>query len=141
MNEFEDIIAFEVEKMPGIRLDFVIQKLAVNRKKRPKPVRQKRRNHGEERSHVAAAKVKKKKLLDARFIRQCSYPDWVAYVVLVKTSNETWRMCVDYTQACPKDSYLLPKIDSLVDSTATHSMMSFRMPIESCRKKIKKRRH
>ena len=37
-------------------------------------------------------------------------------------------MCVDYTdlnKACPKDSYPLPKIDSLVDSTATHALMSF----------------
>ncbi|XP_056685828.1 uncharacterized protein [Spinacia oleracea] len=37
-------------------------------------------------------------------------------------------MCVDYTdlnRACPKDSFPLPKIDRLVDSTAGHAMMSF----------------
>ncbi|XP_021864060.2 uncharacterized protein [Spinacia oleracea] len=37
-------------------------------------------------------------------------------------------MCVDYTdlnKACPKDSFPLPKIDRLVDSTAGHALMSF----------------
>ena len=36
-------------------------------------------------------------------------------------------MCVDFTdlnKACPKDSFLLPKIDQLVDSTAGHSLLS-----------------
>jgi len=37
-------------------------------------------------------------------------------------------MCVDFTnlnKACPKDSYLLPKIDKLIDATAGHAMLSF----------------
>ena len=110
-----------------------------------KPIQQKKRNHGEERSHAAAAEVKK--LLDARFIRPCNFPDWVANVVLVKKPNGTWRMCVDYTdlnKACPKDSYPLPKIDSLVDSTAGHALMSFRDAYSGfhqipCGRKIKKR--
>ncbi|XP_056691885.1 uncharacterized protein [Spinacia oleracea] len=66
--------------------------------------------------------------MDAGFIRPCQYPDWVANVVLVPKPNGTWRMCVDYTdlnKACPKDSFPLPKIDRLVDSTAGHAMMSF----------------
>ena len=118
------MFAFEVEEMPGISPDLAVHKLAVDPKK--KPVRQKKRNHGEERSQAAATEVKK--LLDAGFIRQCYYPDWVANVVLVKKPNGTWRMCVDYTdlnRACPKDSYPLPKIDHLVDSTAGHALMSF----------------
>ena len=47
---------------------------------------------------------------------------------MVKKANEKWRMCVDFTnlnQACPKDSYLLPQIDVLVDSTARHRLLSF----------------
>lgn len=41
-------------------------------------------------------------------------------VVLVKKPNRKWRMCVDFTnlnKAYPKDSFLLPRIDQLVDST------------------------
>jgi len=37
-------------------------------------------------------------------------------------------MCVDFTdhnRACPKDSYSLPQIDTLVDSTARHQLLSF----------------
>ena len=48
--------------------------------------------------------------------------------VLVKKPIGTWRMCIDFTdlnRACPKDSYPLPKIDKLVDSTAGHELLSF----------------
>ena len=37
-------------------------------------------------------------------------------------------MCVDFTdlnKACPKDSFPLPRIDQLVDSTARHKLLSF----------------
>ncbi|CAL2266052.1 unnamed protein product [Prunus armeniaca] len=37
-------------------------------------------------------------------------------------------MCVDYTnlnRACPKDSFPLPRIDQLVDATASHALLSF----------------
>ena len=69
-----------------------------------------------------------KKLLDAGFIRECHYLEWVSNVVLVKKPNGTWRMCIDFmdlNRACPKDSYPLPKIDKLVDSTAGHELLSF----------------
>ena len=47
---------------------------------------------------------------------------------MVKKANGKWRMCVDFTdlnRACPKDSYPLPRIDTLVDSTARHELLSF----------------
>ena len=56
------------------------------------------------------------------------YPDWIANVVMVKKANGKWRMCVDFTdlnRACPKDSYPLPWIDILVDSTVRHQLLSF----------------
>jgi hypothetical protein len=65
-------------------------------------------------------------LLKAGFIREVDY--WLANVVLVKKSNGKWRMCVDFTdlnKACPKDSFPLPRIDLLVDSTAGHELLSF----------------
>ena len=37
-------------------------------------------------------------------------------------------MCVDFTdlnKACPKDSFLLPRIDQLVDSTAGYKLLTF----------------
>ena len=124
LRKFKDILAFKVEEMPSISPDLAVHKLAVD--PTMKPVRQNKRDHGEEKSQAAAAKVIK--LLDVGFIRQCYYPDLVANVVLVKKPNGTWQLCVDYidlNKAYPKDSYSLPKIDSLVDSTAGHALMSF----------------
>ena len=68
------------------------------------------------------------KLLTAGFIREVYYPKWLANVVMVKKSNGKWRMCVDFTNlncACPKDSFPLPRIDQLVDSTASHVLLTF----------------
>ena len=47
---------------------------------------------------------------------------------MIKKANSKWRMCVDFTdlnKACPKDSYPLPRIDQLVDSTAGHKLLCF----------------
>ena len=49
-------------------------------------------------------------------------------MVMVKKANGKWRMCVDFTnlnKAYPKDSYPLPRIDQLVDSTVGHKLLSF----------------
>ena len=80
----------------------------------------------QERDKAIAEKVRK--LLEAGFIREVYYPDWLANVVMVKKPNGKWRMCVDFTdpnRACPKDSYLLPQIDTLVDSTTRHELLRF----------------
>jgi len=47
---------------------------------------------------------------------------------MVKKANGKWRMCVDFTnlnKTCPKDSYPLPCINQLVDSTMSHQLLSF----------------
>ena len=62
-----------------------------------------------------------RKLQEASFIREVYYPDWLANVVMVKKASGKWRMCVDFidlNKACPKDSYLLPRVDVLVDFTS-----------------------
>ncbi|KAL0428261.1 UNVERIFIED_CONTAM: Polyprotein P3 [Sesamum latifolium] len=48
-------------------------------------------------------------------------------MVLVPKAGGKWRMCVDFTdlnKACPKDSYSLPRIDLLVDSTSRCERLS-----------------
>ncbi|XP_048615611.1 uncharacterized protein LOC125588347 [Brassica napus] len=84
-----------------------------------KPIRQKRRKLGPERSKAINEEVDR--LLDAGFITEVRYPKWLANPVVVKKKNGKWRICVDFTdinKACPKDSYPLPHIDRLVESTA-----------------------
>ena len=80
----------------------------------------------QERDKAVAEEVRK--LLEAGFIREVYYPDWLANMVMVRKNNGKWRMCVDFTdlnRACPKDSYPLPRINTLVDSTARHELLSF----------------
>ena len=80
----------------------------------------------QERDKAIAEEVRK--LLEAGFIREVYYPDWLANMIMVKKPNGKWRMCIDFTdlnRACTKDSYPLPWIDTLVDSTARHELLSF----------------
>ena len=47
---------------------------------------------------------------------------------MVKKANRKWRIYVDFTdlnKPCPKDSYPLPQVDVLTDSTAQHQLLSF----------------
>jgi hypothetical protein len=47
---------------------------------------------------------------------------------MVKKLNSKWRMCVNFTdlnKTCPKDSFPLPRIDQLVDSTAGYKLLTF----------------
>ena len=56
------------------------------------------------------------------------YPEWLANVVTVPKNDDKVRVRVDFrdlNKANPKDDFLLPHIDMLVDSTVGHSMLSF----------------
>ena len=120
----QDVFAWSHEEMPRIDLLVIVHKLNVN--PASSPIRQKKRVFAQERDKAIAEKVRK--LLEAGFIREVYYPDWLANVVMVKKPNGKWRMCIDFTdlnRACPKDSYPLPQIDTLVDSTARHELLSF----------------
>ncbi|CAL9009289.1 unnamed protein product [Prunus brigantina] len=110
--------------MPGISPNVISHKLSINPSF--KPVRQKRRSYDTERYEAMKAEVDK--LQTIGFIREVTYPIWLANSVLVKKSSGAWRMCQDYTnlnKACPKDSFPLPRIDQLVDATAGHELLSF----------------
>jgi hypothetical protein len=73
------------------------------------------------------ARNKVKRLLSARVIREVTYLEWLANTVMVKKANGKWRMCIDFTdlnKACLKDEFPLPRIDSLMDATATSELTS-----------------
>lgn len=96
--------------MSGIDLDVISHQLNIDPSTRP--VKQKKKKFAPERNKVIAEEVEK--LLDVDFIREVHYPKW--------------RMCVDFidlNKACPKDRFLLSRIDLLVDSTAGHDVLSF----------------
>ena len=110
--------------MPGIDPSVIVHRLNVL----PSfsPIRQKKRVFAQEQDKTIAEEVQN--LLEADFIREVYYPDWLANVVMVKKANGKWRMCVDFmdlNKACPKDSYPLPRIDTLVESISRHQLLSF----------------
>ncbi|KAM1879468.1 hypothetical protein ACFX14_041340 [Malus domestica] len=128
-----EVFAWSYEDMPGISPDIICHRLSIDPK--TKPMRQKRISYGAER--YEAMKEEVEKLKGIGFVCEVNYPTWVANVVLVK-KNPTkenlllqkvlWRMCVDYTdlnKGCPKDSFPLPLIDRLIDSTAGCELLSF----------------
>ena len=124
LRENSDVFAWSHEDMPGIDPSVITHRLNVYPSS--KPVRQKKRVFAPERDDAIKEEVQK--LTTAQFIREVYYPDWLANVVMVKKANDKWRTCVDFTdlnKACPKDSYPLPLIDQLVDSTAGHQLLSF----------------
>lgn len=110
--------------MQGIDPRIAIHRLNVDPTLRP--IKQKMRNFAPEQNQAIAQKVKK--LLTAGFVREVHYPDWLANVVMVRKPNGKWHMFVDFTdlnKARPKDSFSLPRIDTLVDSTTDHQTLSF----------------
>jgi len=119
-----DLFAWSPANMPGIDPDFMCHKLSLLSQARP--VAQRKRKLGEERRVAVEAEVKQ--LAQTHFIREVMHTTWLANAVMVRKASGKWRMCVDYTdlnKACPKDTYPLPSIDRLVDSTSGFEMLSF----------------
>ena len=68
------------------------------------------------------------KLKQAGTIKEVFYPKWLANTVVLKKKNGEWRVCVGFTdlnKTCPKDHFLIPQIDQLVDTIVGHPRMSF----------------
>jgi hypothetical protein len=97
-----------------------------------KPVKQPLRRNADDRRKVIWEEVAR--LLASGFIKEVPHLDWVSNPVLVEKKKDEpaivklWWMCVDYTnlnKACPKDPFLLPRIDQVIDSIAGCELLSF----------------
>ena len=124
LRQNRDVFAWKQTDMGGIDPTVITHRLNINPSF--KPIKQKRRSFAPERQKAINEEVDK--LLQARAIREVEYPKWLANVVLVKKANGKWRLCIDFTdinKACPKDSFPLPRIDLIVDATASHELLSF----------------
>ncbi|GKD05964.1 hypothetical protein Tco_1180938 [Tanacetum coccineum] len=66
-----------------------------------------------------AIQAEVQKLVGAGIMREVYFYDWLSNPVMVKKHDDSWRMCVDFTdlnKACPQDCYPLPKINWKVES-------------------------
>ncbi|GJS02281.1 reverse transcriptase domain-containing protein [Tanacetum coccineum] len=105
-----DIFAWTLTDMTGVPRQIAEHKLNV--KKGCPPVRQKKRGQAAERNIAINDEVSK--LVTAGIVREVHYHDWLSNPVMVKKSDNSWRMCVDFkdlNKACPKDGYPIPEID------------------------------
>ncbi|GJU82296.1 reverse transcriptase domain-containing protein [Tanacetum coccineum] len=110
-----DIFAWTPTDMTGVPRQIAEHKLNV--RKGCQPVRQKKRGQAAERNVAINDEVSK--LVKAEIMREVHYHDWLSNPVMVKKSDNSWRMCVDFkdlNKACPKDGYPLPEIDWKVES-------------------------
>jgi len=110
--------------MPGILREVTEHALKIRLGSRP--VKQRLRRFNEEKRRLIGEEIAK--LLAADFIKEVYHPEWLSNPVLVKKKSGKWRMCVDYTslnKACPKDSFPLPRIDQIVDSTSGCETLCF----------------
>ena len=60
------------------------------------------------------------KLIEAKFIRQCRYAEWISNVIPVYKKNGKLRVCIDFrnlNKATPMDGYPMLVADMLVDAT------------------------
>ena len=119
-----DVFAWSPSDMLGIPREVTEHSLDIQADSQP--MKQRLRRFDEEKPRAIREEIQK--LLAAGFINEVFHPEWLANSVLVKKKNGKWRMCVDYTslnKACPKNLFLLPRIDQIVDSTAGCENLSF----------------
>ena len=120
LRENQDVFAWKHEDIPKIDRKIIQHRLNINLE--CKPIQQKRRIFAPEPNKAITKEVEK--FLEAGFIKEVFYLDWLVNVVMVKKSNGKWRMCVnfiDLNKACPKDSFPLPRIDQLVSTVDMNS--------------------
>ena len=123
-KEFRDIFTWKYEEIPGIDPSIIVHEI----KTYPdaKPVCQKLRQvHPRE---AASIKEEVEKLLKDGFIYPVPLTEWVSNIVLVNKKKGTIRVCInfrDLNRACPKDNFLTPYIDQIIDNCTGSVIFSF----------------
>ncbi|GJU40130.1 hypothetical protein Tco_1193087 [Tanacetum coccineum] len=106
----KDIFTWSSADMTGIPRHLDEHKLNIH--PRTFLVKQKKCVLAKDRNIAVSKEVKK--LVDARILKEAFFPRWISNPVMVRKTNGSWRMCIDFTnlnKACPKDSHPLPEID------------------------------
>jgi len=125
LRDYQEIFAWSYQDMPGLSLDIVQHKLPLNPECSPVKQKYLRRMKPEMSLKI---KVEVKKQFDAGFLAVARYPEWVANIMPVPKKDGKVRMCMyyrDLNRASPKDNFLLPHIDVLIDNMASFALFSF----------------
>ena len=124
LHEFINRFAWNYDKMLGLDRSLVEHRLSIKSKfhsfqQSPRRV-----------SKEVELKVREEieKLLKTKFIIPTSYVQWLANIILMMKKNGKLRVCVDFRDlnvVTPKDMYVMPIADMLVDSIANNELLSF----------------
>jgi hypothetical protein len=123
LDKNSNMFVWSTSDLVGVNRVVIEHRLQVSPNAKPK--KQKLDKMVEEK--VQAAKAEVQRLLDAGFVREVAYPQWLSNVIMVKKKNGKWQMCTDFTdlnKCCPKDDFLLSRIYKIVDSVVASEMMA-----------------
>ncbi|GKC33482.1 hypothetical protein Tco_1040776, partial [Tanacetum coccineum] len=87
-----DVFAWESADITGIPIRIIEHSLNVNPS--VEPVAQKRRVMASDRTSVVNKEVEE--WVSAGIVRPVRYPTWISNPVLIKKSDGSWRMCIDF---------------------------------------------
>ena len=124
LKEFRDFFAWDYSEMSRLDLGLVVHTLNVDLE--AKPVAQPARVFHTEIEKQIVKEVQK--FLVADFIKLIQHPRWLSNIVSVKKKNGQIRCCVNFRNlnwVCPKDEFLLPNMDLLIDSVVGNAMFYF----------------
>ena len=118
------MFAWTPSDMSGIPREVIEHHLAVCPNARP--VKQKARRQAPEKQKFIVQEVEK--LKKASIIKEVVHPTWLSNGVVIPKHTGGSRLCIYFTdlnKACPKDTYPLPRIDQIVDSTTGCALLCF----------------
>jgi hypothetical protein len=124
LKEFKDCFAWEYYGIAGLDRSIVVHRLPIKPGYRPFQQHPRQCNP----KIYLDIKAKITKLLEAGFIRQCRYDEWISDIVPVYKKNSKLRVCVDFmdlNKATPMDGYLTPVANALVNTAIGHKVISF----------------
>jgi hypothetical protein len=111
--------------MPGIPRELAEHELKIF--PNTKPIKQSMRCYNPEKARSMGEEINR--LLEAKFIREIKEVTCLSPLVMVeKKVTKIYRMCIDFmalNKHCPKDYFLLPRIDQIIDSIAGYERLSF----------------
>ncbi|KAL0300148.1 UNVERIFIED_CONTAM: hypothetical protein Sangu_3136600 [Sesamum angustifolium] len=102
--------------MPGLDPKVAVHHLLV--KKRARPINQGQCRFRHELILLIEGEVNK--LIEFGFIQEVKYSMWISSIVPIRKKNGQIRVCVDFkdlNNACPKDDFLLPIAELMIDAT------------------------
>jgi hypothetical protein len=123
-KEFCNIFSWSYEEIPGINPLIIVHE--IKNYPRVKPVRMKLCPIHPKK--IVAIKAEVERLLKFGFIYLVPLTEWVSNIILVAKKQGTNCVCVDYrdlNKACPKDNYLTPFIDQIIDNCVESAIFSF----------------